>query len=102
MRLTVPEQRLVAQKANWYFDVYMGQNTGDSVVYTGDGVDDLDRLISVIANGTQRGFKMVCDVSPGNYSVYRPADIEDVQAIRTLFIGWYGTVSKPNAYASSR
>lgn len=101
MLMTVPEQRLVAQGANWYFDVYMGQNTGDSVVFTGDGVDDLDRLIAVVANGTQRGFKMVCDVGR-NYSSYRPCDIEDVQAIRTLFIGWYGTVSKPDAYASSR
>jgi len=102
MLLTDSEQRIVAQGANWYFDVYMGQNTGDSVIFTGDGVDDLDRLISVIANGTQRGFKMVCNVSPGNYSSYRAADIEDVQAIRTLFTGWYGTVAKPNAYAPRR
>lgn len=101
MLLTVQEQRLVAQGANWYFDVYMGQNTGDSVVFSGDGVDDLDRLISVVANGTQRGFKMVCDLGR-NYSVYRPCDIEDVEAIRALFIGWYGDVDKPNAYAPRR
>jgi len=101
MLLTVSEQRLVAQGANWYFDVYLGQNTGDSVVFNGDGVDDLDRLISVVANGTQRGFKMVCDLGR-TYSTYRPCDLEDVQAIRALFIGWYGPVSKPNAYAPRR
>jgi hypothetical protein len=101
MLMTVTDQRRVAQGANWYFDVYFGQNTGDSVVFSGDGVDDLDRLIATVAAGTNRGGKMVCDVGV-NYSSYRPCDLEDVQAIRTLFIGWYGTVAKPDAYAPRR
>ena len=95
MLLSVPEQRLVAQKANWYFDVYFGQNTGDSVVFCGDGVDDLDRMIATIANGTNRGGKMTCDLGT-DYSNYKRCDLEDAQAIRALFVGWYGTVSKPN------
>lgn len=101
VKLTVNEQRLVAQKANWYFDVFMGLNTGDSVVYTGDGVDDLDHLITVLAAGTGRSARFVCDVSPGNYSVYRAFDMDDLQAIRGYFIGWYGTVNKPDAYTQT-
>jgi hypothetical protein len=79
--------------------VYLGQNTGDSVVFTGDGVDDLDRLLSILANGTQRDGKVMCDVAAGNYSDYRRCDMDDIVAIRGYFIGWYGTVSKINVYA---
>ncbi len=98
MKLTVIEQRRVAQRANWFFDLYGGQGTADSVVYTGDGVDDLDRLIAVINNTTARGNKLVCDVSPGNFSEYKLCDVEDVEAIKMYYIGWYGTVSKQNVY----
>lgn len=97
MKLTEAEQRYVAQRANWYFDVYRGQNTGDSVIFTGDGVEDIDRLLSVITAGTQASARFVCDVG-STYSVYRPFDVEDVVAIRALFVGWYGEVNKPNAY----
>lgn len=100
MKLTAEEQRLVAHRAQWYFDCYFGQGTDDSVVYTGDGVDDLDRLISILSN-TKPGVnaRFQCDVSPGNYSSYKPFDIEDVVAIRGYYVGWYGEVNKPDAYA---
>ena len=88
----------MAQRGAWYFDVYFGANTGDSVVFTGDGVDDLDRLVCVLVNGTARDARFVCDVSTGNYSVYRPFDLEDVLAIRGYFVGWYGPVNKIDAY----
>ncbi len=92
------EQRRVAQRGSWFFDVYFGQGTGDSVVYTGDGVDDLNRLLSAWYSGTLKGATMRCDVSPSSYSEYRLCDHEDVMAIRGYFMGWYGTVAKPDAY----
>jgi hypothetical protein len=99
VKLTETEQRRVAQGANWYFDVYFGMNTGDSVVFTGDGVDDLDRLIEILSTGTFGSTaRYMCDVTFGNYSNYRPFDLEDLRAIRNYFIGWYGTVAKPDAY----
>ena len=98
-------QRAVAQNANFYFDCYFGAGTGDSVVFTGDGVDDLDSLIAILASGTNRDARFQVDVGGlmggqgvGYYSVYRNFDMDDLQAIKGYFEGWYGTVSKPNAY----
>lgn len=100
--MTYQEQRNVAQKACFYFDVYFGQNTGDSVVVTGDGVDDLDRLISRMSTESVRDAKFLCDVSMSNDSQYRPCDLEDVQAIRAHYVSFYGESDKPDAYLPHR
>jgi hypothetical protein len=105
MLLTTNEQRNVAQLANFMFNCWLGPGTGDSVVFTGDGVDDLDRLIAILASGTERGAKFQVDVGGlmggqgmGYYSVYRNFDMDDLAAIRGFYIGWYGDSAKPNAY----
>jgi hypothetical protein len=87
----------VARRANFFFDVNFNYKFQDSSVYTGDGVDDLDRLITIIAAGTQSYARFLCDVGL-QYSIYKPFDLEDLVAIRTAYISIYGTVNKPNVY----
>lgn len=99
MKLTVVEQQAMARKAQWYFDCYFGLNHDDSVVFTGDGVDDLDKLISRLEyafthNGTNVNSRFQCDVGT-LYSVPKPFDVDDVKAVRTYYMEFYGTVNKP-------
>lgn len=77
-------------------DCYLGRNTGDPVVFTGNGVDDLGRTIDILGapNALQPGYRLLIDLG-GQYSSYRPFDLEDLSAIRTYYIGFYGTVAKP-------
>lgn len=89
----------VARRADFFFDVYLGLGLGESCIYTGDGVDDLDRLSSLIASGTNVGATFVVDVG-SQYSSYRPFDLEDIAAIRAQYVSFYGNVNKPNAYTS--
>ena len=100
MLLTAQQQRDLARRAQWYFDVYFGP-PGDSVVFTGDGLDDLNELIDRLTDNAvhNRNLKQsfLCDVG-GQYSDWRPFDIEDVWAIRAEYITFYGSVNKPDAY----
>jgi len=102
MLLTPEQQRLLARRAQWYFDCYFGP-PGDYVTFTGDGVDDLDSLIARLNTNAQYNFnrnqRFLCDVG-GQYSDWRNFDIEDVYAIRYYFIQYYGDVSRPNVYAA--
>lgn len=102
MLLTADQQRDIARRACWYFDCYFGP-PGDSVVFTGDGVEDLDQLISRLNANAQDnrvwGQRFLCDVG-SQYSDWRPFDIEDVYAIKAEFVGYWGSVSRPNVYAS--
>ena len=103
MLLTSAQHRDIARRAIWYFDCYFGALSQDSVVFTGDGVEDLDRLISRLnANAQDNRMlnqKFYCDVGT-QYSDPRPFDIEDVYAIREQYIAFYGDVNKPNVYAT--
>jgi len=103
MLLTPAQHRDIARRAQWYFDCYFGALSQDSVVFTGDGVEDLDRLISRLnANAADNRLlnqKFVCDVGT-QYSTYRPFDIEDVMAIREQFIAFYGNVNRPDVYSA--
>lgn len=103
MLLTSAEQRDIARRAIWYFDCYFGFLSEDSVVFTGDGVEDLDRLISRLnvnaANNRVLHQRFMCDVGT-QYSSYKPFDIEDVMAIREYYIAYYGNVDRPNVYSS--
>jgi hypothetical protein len=99
MLLTADEQKAMARKAQWSFDCYFGLNTQDSVVFTGDGVEDLDNLIArlqfaVSNHGTGVNSRFQADVGT-QYSVYRPFDIEDVRAVRSYYVAIYGVVDKP-------
>ena len=99
MRLTPYEQQGLARRAQWYFDCYFGMQSQDSVVFTGDGVDDLDsltaRLTEAIATGNIGvNSRFLCDVGT-QYSSWRPFDLEDIAAIRAFYVLWYGNVNKP-------
>jgi hypothetical protein len=83
--LTAAQQQAVARRADFFFDLYMGLGRGDSSIYTGDGVDDLDQVASVIAAGTNIGAKFTVDVG-SQYSDYRRFDVEDLSAIRAQYI----------------
>lgn len=101
MLLTPAQHRDIARRAQWYFDCYFGALQADNVVFTGDGIDDLDKLISRLtddaANNHVQGKRFTCDVGV-IYSDYRPFDIEDVGAIRAQYVAFYGSVNKPNTY----
>ena len=103
MLLTPAQHRDVARRAIWYFDCYFGMLTEDSVVFTGDGVEDLDRLISRLNNNAEHNFalkqRFQCDVGT-QYSDWRNFDIDDVYAIREQYIAFYGDVNRPNVYAN--
>lgn len=102
MLLTTIQQREVARKANWMLDCYLGRNTQDNVVFTGDGVDDLDRAISFLTSQTlQPGYRLLIDLG-SQYSDYRPFDVEDLQAIRAWYVSFYGEVNRPVVWEPSR
>lgn len=83
-------------------DCYLGRNTQDNVVFTGDGVDDLDRAISFLTSQTlQPGYRLQIDLG-AQYSDYRSFDVEDLQAIRAWYVSFYGEASRPVAWKPSR
>ena len=98
MKLKQADIDTVAHRANFFFNIYWAYHTFDeAVVYTGDGVADLDRLITQMAAGTTPSAQFQVDVG-SQYSIYKPFDLQDLLAIRASYIAFYGTVNKPNAY----
>lgn len=94
MSLTQDQIDYQAAKASWYVD-YNWNNWnvgGDTVVYTGDGVDDLDRLIAIMqSNPNGRAL-----IDTGTLtSSWVPCTVTDIQAIRTAYIAYWGTVNEP-------
>jgi hypothetical protein len=110
MRLDQPTQQYIAQRAHWYIDVYPPgyPYATDNFVLTGEGVEDLDQTIArVEAYGTVRPARLVCEVGTtgtvllGNaFPKYLTCDVDDLRAIRTYYIEWYGTVNRPDVYAT--
>lgn len=95
MPLTQEQIEYVAQRANWYFEVYTNDiafGSGDSYIITGDGVDDLDRLLSLMPIYPNGRYSV--DVG-ALYSNYQRVDVADVTAIKEAYIAYYGTVDKP-------
>lgn len=93
MLLTTEEIEFMAQKAQWYFDVHPNHINigGDSYVVTGDGVEDLDRMLGLFA--VYPGMRVFADTSRGTPDP-RPCDIEDVQAVRARFVVLHGEVNR--------
>lgn len=90
MLLTVAQQGIIARKAFWYFECDVKIN--DPVVFTGDGVDDLDKVYAFMGNYPRGRFS----VDMGNdRAVYRRVDREDVAGIRAQYVAYYGEVNKP-------
>lgn len=99
MLLTPDQQRDLSRRAIWYFDCYFGIPTEDSVVFTGDGVADLDRLISRLVTNKETNFarkqRFLVDIGT-QYSEWRPFDIEDVEAVKLYYIAYWCDVNKPD------
>jgi len=93
MLLTSDQQAYVALRASWAFDLNVDIRVQDSVIYSGDGVDDLDRVHTIVS-GTYARPRFVLDVGTWTSS-WQPCDAEDVLAIRRCFVSFYGTVNKP-------
>lgn len=98
--LTDIQLERLARTAEWKFDVSFKNERGadDAVVYTGDGVDDLtkliDRLESMTTSGGAARYKILCDTGD-LFSNYVIVTVDDVHALRAKFIEIWGTVSKP-------
>jgi hypothetical protein len=90
--LTDAQLDFLARTISWKFDCDL-RDTGDSVVITGDGVDDLDRLLYLIDH-TPR-IRVAADVG-AQFSQYVYVSRDDVQALKDRYIAIYGTVDKPS------
>jgi hypothetical protein len=87
----------MGRRAHWHFDLHQGWYTADSVVISGDGVDDLDRLIDRMQTSLQIGSRLEVDVG-GQYSIWLPADIEDVLAIRAQYVRFHRETDRPDTW----
>ena len=107
MNLTSEQHDYIAQRAQWYFDCYTAPRNvtalPDNVIFTGQGLTDLNRTIGFIAFNP--GVRVVCEVGSngtiplGNaYPKYMDADINDVYQIKEKFIAFYGSVDRPDVY----
>ena len=92
--LTDAQLDFMARAASWKFNVDFRVTSGDPVVFTGDGVDDLDALISRIQSTAPLPVRMQLDVGK-LFSQYVAVTVDDVVALRQRYIDIYGTVSKP-------
>lgn len=81
----------LAQKACWYVDCNF-HDRADTVVYSGDGVDDLDQLLDAI--DAHPKLTMTMDVGFTN-SVYRPVVRDDIVALRAAYVVAWGESNKP-------
>lgn len=92
--LTDAQLDFLARAASWKFDVDFKVTHGDSAVFTGDGVDDLDSLISRIQSTVPLAPRIQVDVGK-LFSQYVFVGVEDIIALKSRYIEIYGTVSKP-------
>lgn len=102
MLLTSVQHRDIARRAQWYFDCYFGP-PGDSVVFTGDGLDDLnsliDRLVGNAEHNRSLSQRFQCDVGT-QYSDWHSFDLDDVKAIREQYLSFYGSVNEPDVWSA--
>jgi hypothetical protein len=95
--LTQAEIEYQAQKACWYVEAeprniaFLGA-ASDSVVLTGDGVEDLDQILNFMA--TYPNGRYTIDIGRSTTD-YRPCDSTDIQGIKIAYMAFYGTVNKP-------
>jgi hypothetical protein len=94
--LTSAEVTKIAQAANFLVE-FSAPGATDSVLLSGDGVDDLDHLIA-LARRTL-GHRMLIDAEPADTS-FKPCNIADLQAIRASFVSFYGEVAKEDEFDS--
>jgi hypothetical protein len=95
--LLEPEvHQMLAQRASWYFDIDPKDRAGDSVMLTGDGLNDLDQVVGFIDRYPNGKFTVdtgkVVALS-GAYPQFRICDREDVLAIRAAYVAFWGTTA---------
>src|SRR5579872_1118696 len=85
-------------KTGWKFDLGIrdARTFNDSVVYTGTGIRDLDRLIDRINSmpNIPNYYQLTVDVG-SLFSSYVKVSVDDVVALRATFTSIYGSVDKP-------
>lgn len=98
--LTAQQLDYLARSASWKFDVSFrdSRNAFDSVIHTGDGMDDLTKLIDylenlVLPNGSVP-YRIQCDTGT-TFSNWITVSVDDVYALRQRFIEIWGSVAKP-------
>jgi len=102
--LTQEQIDYLAQRAYWKFDVHENYRNGrgfDPVAIVGDGVDDLDQLISRLQFYGTANTKIMADVG-SLFSVYIESSLDDVYALKAAYINTWGTVSKPDYWESTQ
>jgi hypothetical protein len=85
----------LAKTAQFLFDVNLHDGS-DSYFISGDGVDDLDKVITIMQRGPPYA-TLLLDVSPIDTS-FLAATLQDVQRLRIAYIATWGTVNKPDYY----
>lgn len=94
MRITQEQINFLANKAQWYVEIdnHLAVDGGDTWVVTGDGVDDLDRLLALMPTLPKARFRI--DVGR-DYDSWVQCTFEDIQALRVAYAGYFGNVNKP-------
>lgn len=94
MPLTQEQINFQAKKASWYVEIdnRRAVDGGDVWVVTGQGVPDLNRLLDLMPTLRVATYRIDTGTQ---YDQWVPCTIADIQAIKTAFIEFYGTVSKP-------
>lgn len=108
MKLSANAHAYIAQRGQWYLDCAFSPRHspmafGDSVVFTGQGLADLNRTIGVVA--TTPPVHITCEVGTagtimlGNaFPKYERCDLEDLYAIKEHYIAFHGSLDKVDAY----
>ena len=89
--LTPKEIDIAIHKGCWTFEVDYHDRT-DSVVLSGDGVDDLDHVDSLMMTFRRATFKL--NIGQASDS-YRVVDRADIAAMRQRFVEVWGELDKP-------
>ena len=96
--LTDAEQRAVAFLADFQVEETLRNNIyyGESAVFAGDGVDDLDRIIARMNRNRNIRPRPTYTILVGDRP--RNCNIEDIFAIRNRFVEFYGDVANPSVF----
>ena len=78
--------------ASWKFDVDF-RDGRDPVIFTGDGAEDIASLLNAILSSS-RVPRILADVG-ALFSNYIIVTIDDVYALQSRYLSYWGTVNKP-------
>ena len=96
--LTQNQLQFLASTYAWKFDLGIrdARNYNDSVVYTGEGVEDLDSLIARLEGLNSVPTSYILSVDVGSlFSDYVKVTLDDVYALKQTYISTFGNVNRP-------